>query len=147
MIGYVLDTSVAIKWFSEKDEDDLEKALKIREACLGKICRIIVPELLFYEIANALRYNPQFTEEDVGLAIESLLKLGLETKKFDEATMKKALALAYRMKITVYDAYFIALAENSACTLVTADYICYEKIKSLPGVSRLSGVELPLSLS
>lgn len=144
MIHYVLDTSVAIKWFSQKDENDLEKALKIREAYLGKICRIIVPELLFYEMANALRYNHRFTEKDVGLAMESLLKLGLETKKFDEATMKKALALAYKMSITVYDAYFIALAKNSACTLVTADYICCEKIKSLPGVLRLSEVELEI---
>ncbi len=144
MINYVLDTSVTIKWFSQKDEDDLEKALKIREAYLDKICNIMVPELLFYEMANALRYNPRFAEKDVGLAIESLLNLGLETKKFDEATMKKALGLAYRMKITVYDAYFIALAKDSASTLVTADYACYEKIKSLPGVLKLSEVELEI---
>ncbi len=55
MINYVLDTSVVIKWFSQKDEDDLKKALKIRETYVDKICSIIVPELLFYEMANALR--------------------------------------------------------------------------------------------
>lgn len=51
----VPDSSVVIKWFS--DEDATDKALAIREGYINGKIEIVVPDLLLYEIANALRYN------------------------------------------------------------------------------------------
>jgi len=54
----VLDASVAVKWFSE--EEYTEKALELRERIRVGKERVIVPDLLLYELANALKYNPYF---------------------------------------------------------------------------------------
>lgn len=52
----VLDASVVVKWFSE--EDYTGKALDIRERITARGERAIVPDLLLYELSNALKYNP-----------------------------------------------------------------------------------------
>ena len=63
LIGrYVLDSSVAIKWFSEEDDTDL--ALKFREGFLKGDIDIVVPDLQLYEIANALRFNKKLNSTD-----------------------------------------------------------------------------------
>ncbi len=54
-IGCVLDSSVIIKWFSE--EEETKKALELREKYINGEIVIAVPDLLVYEIANALRYD------------------------------------------------------------------------------------------
>lgn len=64
---YVIDTSVAVKWFSE-DEDDAENAFRLRQMLLDGLCSITIPDLLIYELANALKHNPNFTSKDVKAA-------------------------------------------------------------------------------
>src|SRR3989338_1459981 len=68
---FVLDTSVVVKWFS-RDEDDAEHANKLRRQIQEGLCVITIPDLLFYELANALRHNPNFTAEDVRVALDSV---------------------------------------------------------------------------
>lgn len=79
----VLDASVIVKRFSE--EEGTGKALSLRENFTGKreieginIETIVAPNLLLYEIANALRYHPIFEEEDVIQALSSLYGIGIE---------------------------------------------------------------------
>jgi len=140
--AYVLDSSVIIKWFSAKDEDDIEKALIFRELHLQRKCKIIIPTLSFYEIGNALRYNPFFNERDVENAIESLLKMNLNFVPPDKEIGKLATNIAYQKGVTFYDAYFIGLAKVFDCLLVTADYKCYEKVKDFEFIIRLKDLVL-----
>ena len=51
----ILDASVVVKWFSE--EEYTEKALEIRERIMRGEERVVVPDLLLYEQANALKYK------------------------------------------------------------------------------------------
>ncbi|MCP2519521.1 type II toxin-antitoxin system VapC family toxin [SCandidatus Aminicenantes bacterium Aminicenantia_JdfR_composite] len=139
---YVLDSSVIIKWFSARDEEDIEKALIFRKLHLQKRCKIIIPALSFYEIGNALRYNPFFDEKDVKDAIESLLKMELKFVPPDKEVGKLAVNIAYQKGITFYDAYFLSLAKISNCLLVTADYKCYERVKDFDFVVRLKDLVL-----
>jgi predicted nucleic acid-binding protein len=67
----ILDASVVVKWFSE--EEYTEKALEIRERIRMGEERVIVPDLLLYELANALKYNPSFDVNDVSDALTSIL--------------------------------------------------------------------------
>ena len=53
--NFILDSSVVIKWFSE--EEDTATALEFREGYIQGELEIVTPDLLLYEIANALRYN------------------------------------------------------------------------------------------
>jgi len=59
----ILEVSVVLKWFV--DEEDSDQALRLREEFYTGKREIVVPDLLLFEVANALRYNPSFTAEEV----------------------------------------------------------------------------------
>jgi len=59
----VLDASVVLKWFV--DEYDSDKAAQLKEEYYSGEREIIVPDLLLFEVANALRYNPAFEIEEI----------------------------------------------------------------------------------
>jgi len=72
---YVLDASVVVKWFVE--EEGKEIALSIRDKFWRREIDIVVPDLLLYEISNALRYNPNLNEQDVKNAVDSIINMGI----------------------------------------------------------------------
>ena len=54
----ILDASVILRWFIEEEQSD--KARKIQDDYLVDKLDIAVPDLLLYEVANALRFNKSF---------------------------------------------------------------------------------------
>ena len=135
---YVLDTSVVVKWFSEADEGDLEKALKFRADHTTGHCLLIVPDLLLYELANALRYNEKVQPDEVREAVESIGDMDIQIRPYDIHVLSSALTLAFRYQVTVYDAYFLGLAEAIECPLITADRRFYDKVSDSKWTSALS---------
>lgn len=138
---YVLDTSVVVKWFSDSGEDDLEAALRLREGILEGAFPVAVPSLLFYELCNALRFNPKFAARDVKEAVTSVLDMGFSVRDVSADLLERAVDLALGRDITVYDACFLALAEAEGATLITADAKFLARIKGSKravGLSRLS---------
>lgn len=69
------DESVIVKWFV--DEEHTKRALALRQSYIDEEADIACPNLLPYEILNALRYNPEFGEEQVRTAAEALEKYQL----------------------------------------------------------------------
>lgn len=137
MREFVLDTSVILKWFSAFGESDLHQALQLREKMFDGSVLFIVPELLFYEMANALRYSPNLSERDVNDALDSILDMGFEVRRVDKKTMQDAIRIAFKYNITVYDAYFIALSRVEGKALITADYRLAERVKGHKGIIKL----------
>jgi predicted nucleic acid-binding protein len=137
MREFVLDTSVVLKWFSAFGESDLSQALQLREDLLEGAVVFVVPELLFYEMANALRYNPNLSGKDVNEALDSILDMGFEVRRVDKKTMQDGINIAYKYNITIYDAYFIALSRAEGKPLITADYKLAERVKGLRGIIKL----------
>ncbi|MFQ6054866.1 MAG: type II toxin-antitoxin system VapC family toxin [Methanosarcinales archaeon] len=135
---YVLDASVVIKWFSEEEHTD--KALEIRDKFLRGKCDIAVPDLLLYEVSNALRYNPDFEEEDVNDAINSLFDMEIDIIVPISKIIKSAINLAFKYDITIYDATYVALAKEIRFTFITADNKLYRKIKELNLVKLISEI-------
>ncbi|MEM1976941.1 MAG: type II toxin-antitoxin system VapC family toxin [Nitrososphaerota archaeon] len=115
----VLDASVAVKWFNV--EPLREKALIIRNKYVNGEIELIAPDLLYYEVANALRYNPRFGIEEVKSALKVLEDLSIITYDFDGELREKAVELAYRFGITIYDAAYVALAVIRDAFLYTAN--------------------------
>ena len=72
----VIDASVAIKWYTR--EEHREKALRLREAHINGELTLTAPNLLAYEVINALRSNPSLTPGDLEDAVEALFMLGIE---------------------------------------------------------------------
>jgi len=138
MKGFVLDTSVILKWFSEFGENDLFQALQLRKAFLDGSIAFTVPELLFYELSNALRYNPSLSSKDVQAALDSVIDMGLVVKGVDKRVMAEAISIAFRYEVTVYDAYFLALSRMERKPLIIADYKFAERVKFSKEIIKLS---------
>ena len=138
MKEFVLDTSVVLKWFSEFGENDLDRSLQLRTDLLNGSVLLVVPELLFYELANALRYNPRFSPKDVEGAVRSVLDMGLDVRTVEQETLGEAINLAFKYNSTVYDTYYLALSIREGKPLITADYKFTEKLKGLKRIIKLS---------
>jgi predicted nucleic acid-binding protein len=138
MRGFVLDTSVILKWFSESGESDLDRALQLRQSMLEGNIFFVVPDLLFYELDNALRHNPNFSMKDVEQAVHSVFEMGLEVQSVDGEVMGEAISLAFKHNITVYDAYFLALAKKEGKPFITADHRFMGRVKGFREIIKLS---------
>jgi len=133
--SFVLDSSVIIKWFCE--EEDTVLSLKFRAGYTKGTTTIALPDLLIYEIANSLRYNKKLSEKDVKDSINSIMAMNLDILVPTKNVVESAISIAFEYDITIYDAYFIALAKELKYTFVTADEKLYEKTKKLNFVKSL----------
>ncbi len=137
---YVVDASVVVKWFS-KFEEDIENSEKLLNSHVEGTSPLASSSLVLYEVCNALRFNPNFDEDDLLKAATSLLKLGLELVDFSEI-FESAIALAFSQDITIYDAAYIAVSQTYHIPLITADYKLLAKIKDIPLVMPLKEIKL-----
>jgi predicted nucleic acid-binding protein len=135
----VLDASVVAKWF--KEEEGSVTALKIREDYYEGTHEIVVPDLLLYEIPNALRYDKAFTKELAYKAAESLLEMGLVVSVPSIDLLTEAIKLAYEYNVTVYDAVYAALSVKAGGLFLTADEKLYGKIKNLKNCRLLKDID------
>lgn len=127
----VMDASVCIKWFSGSKEDNVENAVKLRSDFLYKRIYIIAPDLILYEVANALSYNPKFSERHVINAISSLNSMQIKTIKPIPQVMEIAANIRYKKNISIYDSVYMALSRFINAQFITADKKLYEKVKDL----------------
>ena len=132
----VLDTSVVLKWFSEESHSGA--ALKIRDDFYKGLCGIVVPDLLLYEFSNALRYNQNYTPEDVNKAVVSLFELQIDIVVPTIEILTDSADLARKYDIAVYDAVFVALAKSLGAVFVTADEKLHSRIKELKFVRSIA---------
>ncbi len=116
----VVDTSVAFKWLREEGENGVDEARALLHAHQSRELLLVAPATLPVEIANALRYST-LTPHDVLDAIEAFDQLHVDLVPVDPTRLAGATSLAYTHGISVYDALFLALAEELDCPLVTAD--------------------------
>ena len=131
---YVLDASVCIKWFSSEDEEHVEKASAIRVQHRDNKISLVAPDILVYEIANALSYNPLFDSEKVNEAIQSLYQMDIKFVKPSLTLIKEAINLRFLKEITIYDAVYIALARYINVQCITADRKLFNSISGLSSV-------------
>lgn len=116
---YVLDASVALKWVV--DEPDAAEARKIRADFRNAIHELIAPDSFELEIAHALTKIQRR-----GLSPDSWI-LWVDVMTTAPALfpahplIPRAIQIANRARIGVYDCLYVALAEREGCELVTAD--------------------------
>ena len=140
--GYVVDASVLVKWFLYEREADRDRALALRDLHVAGRSTIFIPQLAFLEVLNAIRFSPKADEEDGATALETLHDLHLETKPADVNLLRKADAIAWAYKITIYDALYVGLAEQVAYPLITADEVMVKKLKGHSNVVPLRDIEI-----
>lgn len=125
----VTDASVAVKWFNKEEySDDADKLKNMHVRCEVVL---VAPVLLLFEVANALRYNPDFESEDVGDAIRDLMDLQIKFFIPEEGWMNDAVKIAYTYTTTIYDASYVALSLYLGTIVYTADENFLRKVSNL----------------
>jgi predicted nucleic acid-binding protein len=128
MTAYVVDASVAAKWFlSEEHSERCQKLLSAN-------CQLLAPDLIWSEVGNVFwkrfRRGELVAEEAIDL-IADFVRMPFEIVP-SQNLLDLAARIALFMDITVYDALYVALALDRGCEMVTAD----EKlVKVLAGTS------------
>ena len=124
MIAYVLDASVAAKWFLPATQESLTaEALQIlREFSRGQI-RLLVPDLFWAEFGNVLwkaARTDRISRKSAEDSVQAIEQAGLETVS-SATLLRNAFAIASTTDRTVYDAIYVAAAIDRGCPFVTAD--------------------------
>lgn len=138
-LNFVLDTSVVVKWFTR--EEDSAKAKKIRENYLKGKYKIVVPDLLFYELSNALKFAG-LKPKEVIRNVNTLYELNIPIQLFYLPLIEISLKLMQQKPIAIYDAYFLALAESLSFLFITADEKLYNIISDLKYVKLLKDIKI-----
>ena len=113
----VVDASVAVKWVIPEVLSDQAESLR------GRADRLLAPDLLLPEAANALwkkLIRREITTREAVQAINLLMGSGLDLRP-SGPLLGRALALARRLRHPVYDCIYLALAQAEGATLITAD--------------------------
>ena len=118
---YVIDAGVVVKWFIPEVDSDI--AHQLLERYLQGADGPVAPDLLIAECANVLWRRCRQGDITPDEATESLADLLTLQVPLVPATslVQSALSLALQHQRTVYDALYLALAQERNCTLITAD--------------------------
>jgi predicted nucleic acid-binding protein len=140
--SYVLDASVAFKWFSMRREQNWEVALALRDRHVAGKCRLIVPHFFFLEMLSVIRFHTPATEEDASRTLEVLEHLNLKIEPLSPDLLRKTNAISWSYGTSIYNAAYVALAEIVGFPLVTADDALVKKMRGYSIVLRLKDLSL-----
>jgi predicted nucleic acid-binding protein len=135
--GYVVDASVAIKWFiPEIHSASAVQARRLRQ-------RLHVPNFMTLELGNVIAKKirrSELTRADGKAILKELRDLPLQ-RHADERLFPAAYELAVDTRRSLYDCLYLALAEAVDGRLVTADRKFYNALAIGPYGRRLLWVE------
>lgn len=126
----VVDTSIAVKWLLPEIDSDKAKELLVRG-------NLAAPDLIRYEICNALVYSRQLPIEEILKSLDIFLGAEMEIYVLNPDSLKRVLALSREFQISAYDATFVALAEALKTSLITADLKLAHRTRKLGFVRTL----------
>lgn len=120
-VTLVLDASVIVKWFSTADEANLKIALAIRDAHIDGRYSVIVPDILYHEVANALVHKAKLGTDYLMRSMNNLFDLNMLMFPVSAERLRSSVQLAKATGTTEYDAFYAIAAIDSHCPLVTAN--------------------------
>jgi predicted nucleic acid-binding protein len=135
--GYVVDASVAIKWFiPEIHSEAAVQARRLRQ-------QLHVPAFLSLELGNVITKKirrGELTRADGKTILKELRHLPLQ-RHADERLFPAAYELALDTRQSLYDCLYLALAETVDGRLITADRKFYSALAMGSYSRRLVWVE------
>jgi predicted nucleic acid-binding protein len=122
----VVDASVAIKWFNPA-EDLADRANLIRDDYVHGRIALVVLAFWDYEIVNGINKavaRRDLTGKEGRDAVR--LMLAVRAQRVALPPPHESYELAQRYQRSVYDSWYLALAEETACEFWTADRKLYK---------------------
>ena len=123
MNGFVLDASVALRWFLDNPMPPFANRVKQH---LLKGARAVVPALWHLEMSNGLvvaQRRSILTAADVDQAVidlEQFVTQAVDTET-SVVSARQSLATARAFQLSTYDAVYLDLARSQRLTLATLD--------------------------
>jgi predicted nucleic acid-binding protein len=136
LTSYVLDASVAAKWFLRAEEPLAAEALQLFESYRAGETDFLVPDLFFAEFANILWKAQLRGRCDATLADSAIREvIGIGFPAFSAFSLiEAAIQIARAYQRTVYDCIYVALAVETRSEMVTADERLANSLPGLPVV-------------
>ena len=126
---YVIDSNVAVKWFLP--EPHSEKAFALLEDFRHQGLGLVAPDLLVPEVGHVLWKRSVLTREvplsEAEESYNDLLSLQIPLQSSSQIA-EHAFNLASQERHAIYDAFYIALALERGCELITADQTLIDKL-------------------
>jgi predicted nucleic acid-binding protein len=122
-LAAVVDASVAAKW-RLNDEELLDEARLLLDRHVAREIMLVAPSLIRYELANTFeqaRRAGRISANDAIIGMRDFLALRIHAREDDDALIASASRMAERLDLSVYDATYVALAEDMGLMLVTND--------------------------
>jgi predicted nucleic acid-binding protein len=135
----VIDASIAIKWVVE--EEGTAEALALKRSA-----RLATPDLLVPECANILWKKvrrAELSSQEASIAARLLARSEIELLPM-RTLLERACRLAVDLDYPAYDCIYLALAEERAWPLVTADE---QFLSRLRGRRRFAAAREAMSLA
>lgn len=126
MSRYVIDASIAIKWFVPETHSDVAAQL-----LNGVNDDFLAPDLLFAEFGNILWKKVQQGHLNVGeihQIIEAFRAVPIAVHSTN-TLLEPALEIACGLRRSLYDSLYLALAVMHECSVVTADRRLYNALQ------------------
>jgi predicted nucleic acid-binding protein len=116
----VCDASIALKWFHEQGEDEVDAARALLTAFVTRRIDVLLIDLTPYELGNALVRGVEVAPGAVATVLEAL---GEITTPVTPTSAEQSLAahLASSHRLTYYDAAYAAVAQHRHAGLATMD--------------------------
>jgi predicted nucleic acid-binding protein len=121
LVKLVIDASIGIK--AILPEQDSAKALQLRDDFRKGIHQLFAPNLYFLEVGNVLvmaARTGKFPVADLPFTYSELIRyqpiICPSTSLFP-----RAFAIASQIRVSLYDATYLALSEEERCPLLTND--------------------------
>ncbi|MCW3991219.1 MAG: type II toxin-antitoxin system VapC family toxin [Candidatus Bathyarchaeota archaeon] len=123
----VADASVVVKWFVEEEHSG--DALRLRDDYADRVVDIASPDLMPYEVLNALRYNPDFGESQLVETARALEKFSLWMLPLEGDLAERCVENSLRYGISVYDSAYLSLGVVRDIPVYTADQRLIDKVR------------------
>lgn len=136
----VIDSSIGIKTIFPEHNSD--KALRLRDDFRKGIHQLLAPDLYFLEVGNFLVMagrTGKIPVADLPFAYSEIIRHQPIICP-SPASFPRAFSIASRIRVSIYDALYLALSEEESCPLVTADV---KLINAAPGFSIMTLDDLP----
>jgi predicted nucleic acid-binding protein len=113
----VVDASIVTQWYLQGD--DAARADRMLQTDEW----LIAPDLLIPEFTNSIWKAVAFSNFSTGAAFEAIADVESEIDEFVSSLelRDRAFAIAVELRHAAYDCFYLALAEQRDCPLVTAD--------------------------
>ncbi len=124
MKAFVVDASVAAKWFPPLDQEPLSaEAQVLLERWKNGEIRLVAPDFILVEVANILWKSVRSGRCSASEAASALAQFRSQDLPLVSAStlIDRALRIAIDHARTAYDSLYISLALDSGTELVTAD--------------------------